>query len=121
MDILDGPGPLHEAPPTTLSVERRFAVLNDSLSQLRLTADSDRVRTDASLQAVDRRLADLAVTMSKQIDQQVQFQLIVANRSLENCQRANVELASEGRSLELVRKVEDMERQLSVHSTTVTR
>jgi hypothetical protein len=90
--------------------------LNASIADVRNATDSHRTRTEAAPLGVDRRLAELAAAIGERYARQRYLELLVTNRSLEQCRRSNAELVADLRAAELVEKVAGIERLLGEQS-----
>jgi len=112
---------LNDEQPTLILVDRRLTALNASIADVRSAADTSRARTEAALVGVDRRLAELAAAIGERDSRQRHLELLVSNRSLEQCQRSNAELVTELRAAQLVEKVAGLERQLGEQMANAVR
>ena len=112
---------LHDEMPTSMSVDRRLSTLNASVAETRSAVEADRARTATAQAGVDRRLAELAAALNDREDRQRQLELLVVNRSLEQCRRTNAEMAVELRAAELIEKVAGIQRRVGEQSATVNR
>lgn len=111
----------HDERPTSTSVDRRLSALNTTVSETRSAVDADRSRTETALAGLERRLAELAASLADRDGRQRHLELVVVNRSLEQCRRTNAEMTVELRAAELIEKVASIERRVGEQSTAADR